>query len=422
MNNKYPRILLVTYLDMFKDNESETYTVRSFIDNWPKENVYQLICEDFNSSEGGRMSSNNYRLVHRDIRIASWLIPGRRKVKTSLRPQLTKQTEKKTQSLKTSIRKFIVDLYSFLPYRLNKQFISFLNDIKPDVLYCCNASLRMFVLCDKISHLLNIPFIPHIMDDWPNSEYTGTMLSRPLKVFFKKKFNAIIQRSPFVFCICELMCREYEKRYSYHNFLPLMNSVEDYSSLSTTVINNRAIYGGSLYLDRYKSLLAIAKALHELNRTDVEIVVYTKQSQWEELKHYFSDFPFVCYGGFITQTELMKQIVSSKYLLFLESIDEEMLDYTRLSMSTKIPEYLSSKRPIFAIGNIKQGSIDYLNKYSAAYIVSDLKNVKAVMSKMLFSDNQQRVINNAYSLYMKNHIKEKQQDKFLDCILSVIHS
>lgn len=416
----FPRILLVTYLDVFNDNESETYTVRSFIENWPRENIFQIICEDFNSGDTGRISKNTYRLGHGDIVIGSWLIPGRREVKTTMKSPLTKKSEKNTQSLKSSIRKTVVDLYSFLPYRYTSQLQHFIEDSNPDVLYCCSASVRMFKLCKKIAKKRKIPFIPHIMDDWPNSMYNGSPLSKPLKTYFHFYFSKIIHRAPFVYCICDLMCSEYKKRYSYDRFIPLMNSVNDYSGITIDEIKNRIIYAGSLYLERYKSLLTIAESLSKLNRTDIEIVVYTKHKQWEELEHFFENYSFVRYGGFVTQSELMEQIVSSKYLLFLESMDDEMLDYTRLSMSTKIPEYLSSQRPILAVGNLKQGSIDYLYKNEAAYIISDLANTGEVLGLLLNCIDQNEIVSNAYSLYKKNHIKEQQQILFLNNVLGAI--
>ncbi len=53
----------------------------------------------------------------------------------------------------------------------------------------------------------------------------------------------------------------------------------------------------------------------------------------------------------------LKKVEDSDYLLFLEGFSKEDIKSTWLSCSTKIPEYLSSRKPIIAFGSPQNGSI-----------------------------------------------------------------
>ena len=67
----------------------------------------------------------------------------------------------------------------------------------------------------------------------------------------------------------------------------------------------------------------------------------------------------------------MKKNNEADILLHVESFNEKMKKYTRLSISTKIPEYLASKRLIIAIGPVDIASIEYLKDNKAALILDN---------------------------------------------------
>lgn len=418
-NNNY-KILIVTLRDIFKDNSSETYTVRSFIENWSKDNIYQLVCDDFNSGKCGRIEEHLFKLGHKDIRIASWLVKEERPVKTAIRAQLSKASEKK-HSVLSDIKKTAVDIYSILPYKISNNLLSYIEEIKPDAIYCHTSSIRMYVLCSTLSSKYNVPFIPHFMDDWPNVFCNESILSKPLKKWFDYKLTQIINKSPTVFCISDYMCDVYRERYNYDRFVSLMHSVNPINGKLADVGSIREIiYAGSLYLERHKSIIQIADTIKTNGIKDMIITIFTNEKQWMELREEFKEYPFVNYGGFVTQEELLDRIDKAFGLLFVESLDSEMLEYTRLSMSTKIPEYLSSGKPILAIGNKNQGSIKYLIENNAAYVINDPRQSNDTINRFNMLSDFQIIKDNAQLLFLKNHLKERQQEKFLSIIINSI--
>lgn len=77
----------------------------------------------------------------------------------------------------------------------------------------------------------------------------------------------------------------------------------------------------------------------------------------------------------------------SNILVFVESFDNGQIEKTRLSFSTKIPEYLSVGKPILAIGPEGIGAMDCLQEAAAcAYSKEDIYNC---LKNLLENENMQ---------------------------------
>lgn len=412
---KIPKILIVTSLDIYEDNSSSSMTIRSFFENIPSTNIYQLICINTNDLKHGRIGYNKFCLNRSDILFYPSI---KSKGKNSLLVQpIDGKISNKKSSLKHGINVFLRDTLSILPYKNLRDLISYIRAEKIDLIYTCSFSPRSYTLINELSHKTGVKHVCHFFDDWPNIAYSDSKCSKFYKHLFNKKLKSFIHESPFSLCISELMCKEYKQRYGYDLFYPLMHSVDQVEP--RLIESNKKIitYAGSLYLERYKTISEFCRCIKRSGKEcDFEIVVYTHQAQWDDVKSIFSDFPFIRYGGFITHEELMQKIQESYALLFVESMKKEMLEYTRLSMSTKIPEFLSSGKPIFAIGNSDQGSISYLKDHNAAFVVDDIELLDEKFASFENTELRETILRNASDLFQKNHVKAEQQKLFLKLI------
>src|SRR5690606_35599716 len=70
-------------------------------------------------------------------------------------------------------------------------------------------------------------------------------------------------------------------------------------------------------------------------------------------------------------------------LMHLESFDEEVIKYTKFSISTKIPQYLAVGRAILAIGPRNIASIDYISENNVGYVCDDIDNIKNIFEEVL---------------------------------------
>lgn len=407
---EYPKVLIINSEDVFKCNTSSAFTVRSFFEGWPADNLRQIVCGEGVSDNTTLVLTNKQRLL------CHWFSRKKRQPVSIQRNET--QYYKRHFSLKQVVRQFLVNIYVLLPYLYSRQVSRFIDDFSPDIIYssCQNVTIVRFI--NRISRRKRIPYIPHFFDDESSILFKDFPI---LRRYALRTIEVAIKRAPVVLCICELMCKEYEKRYGYLKFLPLMHSVYPINNDLTEVSGKKKLlYAGSLYLGRYKTLIELSNLIAKFGDSSIDIYIYTNKPAWEELHGYFEDYPFVHYGGFISQEELTKEICKAYGLLFVESFDEEMLVYTRLSMSTKIPEYLSSGQPILAIGNETQGSIAYLKEHNAAYIIANSDDMDTVVPLFLERQGWDVISNNAQVLFERNHSREIQKERFCQIVVNSI--
>ncbi len=402
-----PRILVVGVEDIFTSNISSAFTARSFLEGWPEDCLRQVVCGDCEPSQQTFVLSNKNKWFY-------GLFSLRKPRPVSIKRDDTSFYKAKP-TLKSIIHKRLVYAYSSLPYKRNKDLEKFIDNFNPDIIYSYSASYSVLKLIVKIANKRKIPFVPHFYDDWPNNLFSESK-------FFRGRVTSLVRsitkNAPVVFCICELMCQEYNKRYGGEKYQPLMHSVLPITKVQKARNTTNLIYAGSIYLGRYKSLLALCKELDNSNLPALCLTVYTNQQAWDEFKELFAPYPFVKYGGYVSQEELTKSIGNADGLVFIESLDEEMLVYTHYSMSTKIPEYLSSGNPILAIGNEKQGSISYLKEHNAAYIATSIKDIPGIVKSFSCKENLNEILTNAVTLFNANHLRTTQKERFAEIMIA----
>ncbi len=408
----YPKLLIVGVEDVFETNNSSALTARSFLEDWPKDKLRQIVCGE------AETSPSTYVLKRSDKWFSMFF--ARKKVKPASIGKNDARAYNKDVSLKHKIHQWLVYLYSILPYSYRPELRQFIDDFNPDVIYSYHGGgYCVLCLCTKISRKKKIPFIPHFLDDWPSFICEESSLFRRLSLSLVRR---IIKKAPSVLCISEAMCQEYEVRYKCRKFISLMHSV--LPSFNSQYVDNsrkKLIYAGSLYFGRQNTLVKFCDIIKNNRDWNVELIIYTTPNGWEELKGCFTPYPFVSYGGFVSQEELTVQISSSFGLLFLESFDKEPLKYTRLSLSTKVPEYLASGRPILAIGNETQGSISYLKNNCAAYCITNIDEMDCVVNDFIGLRNWEDISNNAKTLFLTNHEKEQQKKRFLELVSNCVN-
>jgi hypothetical protein len=275
----------------------------------------------------------------------------------------------------------------------------------------------MLLLSQEIGKKFKIRVFPHFMDDFPSTNYRS-LLSIVYRGYFQNKIKEIIIQSPACFCISDAMCDVYRKRYNYSEFFPLMNSVENYNERTnikgSSLTKSKIIitYAGGLHLNRYETLMKFCQHLTNFPDILYELKIYTSERDWAFYKDKFTQFKDVSYGGFLKKCEIMSVICNSDILLHVESFDPFIQNYTMYSISTKIPEYLSSGNIIVAIGPKNIASISYLSINKVAYIIDNMNDsilFNDVIYKVLYSDNKELKAN-AKNLFLQKHLKSSNID------------
>lgn len=425
----YPNIIIVTNVDYLHEVGPSANTLRSFLDEWPKDRLKLFVCKDFNISEQERSTSDIFVFSHKDIRVASFLIKPEREIKNKTKIGFQGNINPKSMSTnffqlsKNKLRYFLTKLYYFLPYKTLNAY-KWLHDYKPDILYCCVSDYRSFKFCYQLSSRYKIPIIPHFLDDWMNTYLTEKYDPRLLRSVFMKLMGKVFSRSSFGLCICDLMSKTYHNRYNIP-FYSLMNSVPSVNTPDFHFKKKDSItfmYAGSIYLKREESILLICNALavSGIDIDNIKLMIYAPEEQWSVLKYKFDLYPFVHYGGFLSAKQMADAISSSDYLLFVESFDPAVLQYSRLSMSTRIPEYMSSGKPIIAVGPREQGSIQYLVENNAAFVATSYEELTTMLPSIFDNSLSLEKTKNAEALCKRNHLAKAQKEKFLDLVTTAI--
>lgn len=192
------------------------------------------------------------------------------------------------------------------------------------------------------------------------------------------------------------------------------------------VINNEVtfpinmLYTGSLIIGRDESLLRISEALKKINQKKILITldVYTQTVLSEEMHSQIQN-EFCHIHKPIPQAEALKKQNEADILLFLEDIDGKDAKVARLSFSTKITDYLSAGKCIFAVGNRNTAPMQYFIENNAAVVCT---NDDEIVKNLTALCKDEGLINtyaqNACISAKKNHNPEDIHEIFDTAILS----
>ena len=292
-----------------------------------------------------------------------------------------------------------------------KQIQDFILLNQPDIIFY-QANLYSFLhkIVTKIAIHNNIPIMVQCTDDYTIPHIKESKMNYLLNKYYMLNFKKLMKYSSSLLAISDKMAKEYSENYFngkafvFSNFVERNNSKVDYKNLK----DKQLLYAGNLGLNRWKTLVSLGKALDILNKKDLlsgdkcSLSIYSGDKLSEEMKKEFGNIESVIFHGFLKPKELDETIINSDYLIHCESFDEDNKRVTRLSISTKIGEYICSGRCIIAIGPEDVASIEYLkNKNLAKVINSD--SVNEILSNLinLFKNDEESI------LYTSEAEKEK---------------
>lgn len=192
----------------------------------------------------------------------------------------------------------------------------------------------------------------------------------------------------------------------------------DYSEFKMPI---KAVYTGNLFIGRDKSLARLVKAAKNINRDEIKIRfdIYTSTVLSDEIKNELNCNYCEIHSA-VPQEEVFEIQRNSDLMLFVEDIDGKDARVARLSFSTKITDYLSSGKCIFAVGYKETAPMQYFIKNNAAVIASDDKEIEEKLQMLV--NNPELLVQyaeNARKTGIENHNEEKILNTFDAVIKSV---
>ena len=194
-----------------------------------------------------------------------------------------------------------------------------------------------------------IPLILELTDDYTYRLYPWSLVEKYNQTRYLKVFTEALNRASKTIVISDLMKEEYERRFG-GDMDVMMNAVDTAAVVSNTERDALDyVYAGNLLLNRWKILRNLGKALAR-GDTGAKLSIYTPDIPPKHILKALSKVKSISYGGRLTKDELNERLRKCGHVVHVEAFDKKNRKITRLSMSTKISEYVASGANILAIG------------------------------------------------------------------------
>ena len=402
------RVLIISY-SPFSTVANNGKTLSSFFEGYPVEKVAQFsfsggdcnpaVCDRYfvmtNDDALHRRGGSAYRAEEITV------VPSDQSQKKGLRKLFNVFSQKRiplTALLKNRI-------WGRADYSEAHKWIK---DFAPDVVFFQGFSMSYgYDFALDVCKKNDIPMILELTDDYTHNLYPLSLINRINLKQYKAVFSEAIRYAYKTIVISQAMKETYESQYG-GDMVVMMNAVnlEDYVQKQRDPKDY--VYAGNVLLNRWKVLRNFGAALVQVDPHAV-LTVYTPDIPPRYALRAFSKIPSIRYGGRLTKEALNARLASCGAVLHVEAFDRKNRKITRLSMSTKISEYLACGAKVIAVGPSDVASMKCLksnslalciNHFSARNIVEALqnedvvdyrKNAESFLADCASGNNSQRV-------------------------------
>lgn len=263
----------------------------------------------------------------------------------------------------------------------SKKLIAWLVDQNPDVLFVTLPnSVKSCIIVKFIAEFFACPVVLFVTDDYYNDpEEKPSMLRRWYYRWMQRSIDKMGSHVRFVVGCSELAAEEFGRKYNvpYEAILTPSGSsylampIHKQTDLKPVVFR----YFGNLGLERWKPLAELGKAIAVYNRGENKAIleVYSNLMYPDAIAQL--DIPNGCqFKGWVHGAEYLRLLQEADVAVHVESFSEDMCRRTRLSISTKIADYLGAGKCILAIGKTSLASIHHLAQ--TAEIVGQLDKIE----------------------------------------------
>lgn len=286
--------------------------------------------------------------------------------------------------LKTRVKRLARDVNAIGPVHLGRGLRHRVGEFRPQVVHSLLGTVREMRMALALSRAFEIPILPHFTDDWPSTIYGDGQLLGAARAEASRLLTRIIDRSPVLLTIGTDMASEFARRYDKPTVV-VGNSIDVPPLTGSRSPNTSLVYAGGLHLGRADIIANLAAALDRSDGAPLTIDLYTGPNDRPLTESLAARYRSIRAQGFLLPDAVLPTLESSFAALFVESPEQRILDYTRLSVSTKVPEYLAARTPIVALGPPSQASVREL--VSAPQTVyagdgSDLERIAAALAML----------------------------------------
>lgn len=293
-----------------------------------------------------------------------------------------------------------------------KEFDNFLDEFKPDViLHSMEGYIHLNRIINYAIKRTKAKAVGYIWDDNFSYKQSSSLGFKIYRFFQRKSLKRLAKKTQAFFAISSKTKVEADKFFGINSTVVTKPIDEvllptDYTKVDFPL---KFIYTGNLLIGRDRSLLKINNCLNQIPeaKDKVKIEVYT-QTKLDENMIKMLEGDFCQVNPAVPQEEALQKQKEADVLLFLEDIDGKDAKTARLSFSTKITDYLSCGKCIFAVGCLDTAPMQYFKENDIALVAGKENEIKENFRIVLQETKSlNKYADNVYVVAKDKHNKEK---------------
>lgn len=302
---------------------------------------------------------------------------------------------------------------------------AWLDQVAPDcIFFMAGDSLYSYAICEYARQRSKAKLIVYVTDDYILPRKTLDPFRLLRRRLILRRMKQCVADANLFFTISEKMRETYRTVLGKDSQLAvnMSESLKDESMAASAGADKTVLaYLGGLHYNRDKTLHALGEAVERVNAahgTNLFLEIYSNARLDEGQKAALEVPGASRFCGQLDQAGVKQKVNEADILVHVESFLPQNIEDVRLSISTKIPEYLSVGKPILAIGPQNVASMEYLQ--DKACCVTDERTLEEKLLK-LARDPSLRAELGARGLaaYEHNHRREVRQAALWNAIDSL---
>lgn len=423
--------ILVISNNAFSETNNNGKTLASFFENFHPDNISQLY---FSADvPNGTSVDNFYQISDKDI-IKSIFNKNYQCGRKICKSQNNTTSESKegtcrlTEIIKGSnIARLIREVFWKFGGWKSKDLQRWLSEISPDIIFfCAGDSGFSYNITKYIQKKFHSKLALYITDDYVLPRKTFNIVWWIRRDFICLKMKTAVTSCDLFVTISTKMQEVYKEFFGKDSFVAV-NMTQSMRDESREGVPNDCItfvYAGGFHYNRFKILGLLAESIKKYNsnfnnKKKACLKIFSNQKPDISILKKIVIAGASEYCGYLNLKELKKVLSMCDIPVHVESFDKRSIESTRLSVSTKIPEYLSLGKPVLAIGPKEVASMEYLR--DTAYCITDPGIIYFDLINLIANvEMQSNLSRSALEKYYNNHRIDIVSDKFKKNILDMM--
>jgi len=419
----FPNVLIISH-NVLSKRFNNGKTIYSLFKNWPEKSLAQIY---FRNEEPDFLSKIKYfRILDRDV--LNSIFRSEKYYGDEIESQNSSYLINKIrfsflfQLLKSPFFYLIRDFIWLCKESSNNKLDKWLTDYSPDIVFFVTSNNTFsYDFALSIIAKFKLPLILYFTDDYLNSKFTFDPFFHIRLLRIRNRFQLAMKSASHSFVIGEAMESEYRKRYGV-DFQPIMQIVEfPKLPIPTDRIKEEIwiVYLGNLSLKRWQSLTEISTIIETISKNgcEVKFSIFSLEVPSKKIIKALNKPPGVIFEGSVTEDQKHEVLLKADIVIHTESFDKNSIFQSKLSVSTKISEYLCFGKCILAYGPKEVASIQYLEKYKAAVICNSKEELREKLESLIFNYKLRiDYMNSALSLAKNKHVSPDMNKIMRKCI------